>query len=119
MAHSARQKERQKNQTTQPPLEKIAVQSARGLPGRPKETAGGALSHEDQSHCVGKPQKEEGDSEIPSSQRQAPMDRGLSSPECKEVVVDSSQAVVGTSQKGGEAVGCQPIPPCEEEEKEG
>jgi len=47
------------------------------------------------------------------------MDRGLSSPECKEVVVDTSQVVVGTSQKGGEAVGCQPIRPCEEEEKEG
>jgi len=47
------------------------------------------------------------------------MDRGLSSPECKELVVDTSQVVVGTSQKGGEAVGCQPIAPCEEEEKEG
>jgi len=47
------------------------------------------------------------------------MDRGLSSPEGEEVVVDTSQLVVGTSQKGGEAVGCQPIGPCEEEEKEG
>jgi len=47
------------------------------------------------------------------------MDSGLSSPECKEVVVDNSQVVVGTSQTGGEAVGCQPIRPCEEEEKEG
>jgi len=27
------------------------------------------------------------------------MDRGLSSPECKEVVVDTSQEIVGTSQK--------------------
>jgi len=47
------------------------------------------------------------------------MDHGLSRPECKEVVVDTSQVVVGTSQKGGEAVGCQPIRPCEEEEKDG
>ena len=47
------------------------------------------------------------------------MDHGLSSAEFKEVVVDTSQVVVGTSQKGGEAVGCQPIRPCEEEEKEG
>jgi len=48
-----------------------------------------------------------------------PMDHGLSSPECREVVVDTSQVVVGTSQNGEEAVGCQPIQPCEEEEKEG
>jgi len=27
------------------------------------------------------------------------MDRGLTSPECKEVVVDTSKVVVGTSQK--------------------
>ena len=47
------------------------------------------------------------------------MDRGLSSPECKEVVVDISQEVVCNSQKGGEAVGYQPIRPCKEEEKEG
>jgi len=47
------------------------------------------------------------------------MGRVLSTPECKEVVVDTSQVVVGTSQKGGEAVGCQPFRPCEEEEKEG
>ena len=39
------------------------------------------------------------------------MDHGLSSPECKEVVVDTSQVVVGTSQKGEEAVGCQPMRP--------
>jgi len=47
------------------------------------------------------------------------MDRGLSSPEGKEAVVDTSQVVGGASQKGEEAVGCQPIRPCEEEEKEG
>jgi len=64
------------------------------------------------------PRKEEGDSAIPSSQRQAVMDRGQS-PEGKEVVMDTSQVVVGTSQKGEEAVGCQPIRPCEEEKKEG
>ena len=46
------------------------------------------------------------------------MDRGLS-PNSEEVVVYTSQVVVGTSQKGEEAVGCQPIRPCEEEEKEG
>ena len=39
------------------------------------------------------------------------MDRGLSIPECEELVVDTSQVVVGTSQKGEEAVGCQPIRP--------
>jgi len=65
----------------------------------------------ERAHCVGKPQKEEGDSAIPSSQRQAPMDRGLSSPEGEEVVVETSQVVVGTSQKGEGAVGCQPIRP--------
>jgi len=33
------------------------------------------------------------------------MDRGLS-PNSEEVVMDTSQGVVGTSQKGVEAVGC-------------
>jgi len=46
------------------------------------------------------------------------MDRGHS-PNGEEVVMDTSQVVVGTSQKSGEAVGSQPIRPCEEEEKEG
>jgi len=100
-----------KNQTSQRPLDKVPTHTPRGLPGPPKEKPGGALSHEDQTRSVGKPHKEEGDSAIPSSQKQAPMDRGLSSPECKEVVVDTSQVVVGTSQKGEEAVGCQPIRP--------
>jgi len=63
------------------------------------------------------PKKEEGDSAIPSSQRQAVIDRGHS-PNSEEVVMDTSQVVVGTSQKGREAVGCQLIRPCEEEEKE-
>jgi len=40
------------------------------------------------------------------------------SPNGEEVVMDTSQVVVGTSEKSGEAVGCQPIRPCEEEEKE-
>jgi len=53
-------------------------------------------------------QKEEGDSAIPSSQRQAMMDHGHS-PNSEEVVMGTSQVVVGTSQKSGEAVGCQPI----------
>ena len=33
------------------------------------------------------------------------------SPEGEEVVMDTSQGVVGTSQESGEAVGCQPIRP--------
>ena len=37
-------------------------------------------------------------------------DRGHS-PKGEEVVMDTSQVVVGTSQKGVEAVGCQPIRP--------
>jgi len=44
------------------------------------------------------PQKEEADSAIPSSQRQAVMDRGHS-PKGEEVVMGTSQVVVGTSQK--------------------
>ena len=36
------------------------------------------------------------------------MDRGHS-PNSDELVMDSSQVVVGTSQKSKEAVGCQPI----------
>jgi len=39
------------------------------------------------------------------------MDRGHTSPECKEAVMYTSQVVVGTSQKGEEAIGCQPIRP--------
>jgi len=62
-------------------------------------------------------EKEEGDSAIPSSQRQAVIDCGQS-PNGEEVVMGTSPVVVGTSQKGGEAVGCRPIQPCEEEEKE-
>ena len=46
------------------------------------------------------------------------MDRGLS-PTGEEVVMDTTQVVVGTSQKGEVAVGCQPIRPLGEEEKEG
>jgi len=79
----------------------------------------GGRSHGGMGPLCLQPQKAEGDSAIPSSQRQTPMDRGLPSPECKEVVVGTSQVVVGTSQKGGEAVGYQPIRPSEEEEKEG
>jgi len=45
------------------------------------------------------------------------MDRSHS-PNGEEVVIDTSQVVVGTSQKSGEGVGCQPIRLCEEE-KEG
>jgi len=60
---------------------------------------------EQRAHCIGKPQKEEGDSAIPSSQRQALMDCGHI-PDGEEVVMDTSQVVVGTSQKSREAVGC-------------
>ena len=55
-------------------------------------------------------EKEEGDSTIPSSQRQAVRDRGHSA-NGEEVVMDTSQVVVGTSQNGEVAVGCQPIQP--------
>jgi len=64
------------------------------------------------------PEKEERGSAIPSSQRQTVRDRAHG-PNGEEVVVDTSQVVVRTSQEGEEAVGCQPIQPCEEEEKEG
>ena len=55
-------------------------------------------------------EKEEGDSAISSSQRQAAMDGGQI-PEGEEVVIDTRQVVVGTSQESVEAVGCQPIRP--------
>jgi len=58
------------------------------------------------------PRKGEGDSAIPSSQRQAVMDHGHS-PNGEQVVMDTSQVVVGTRPEGEEAVGCQPIRPCE------
>jgi len=45
-------------------------------------------------------------------------DRGPS-PNGEEVVMDTSQVVVGTSQESKEAVGCQTMQPCEEEKKEG
>jgi len=53
-------------------------------------------------------EKEEGDSAIPSSQRQAVMDHGHS-PNGEEVVMGTNPVVVGTSQKCRQAVGCQPI----------
>ena len=37
----------------------------------------------------------------------------------EEVVMDTSQVVVGTSQRSGEAVGSQPIRQCKEKENEG
>jgi len=46
------------------------------------------------------------------------MDCGQS-PKGEEVVMDTRQVVVGTSQDGEEAVGCQPIRPCEKEKKDG
>jgi len=46
------------------------------------------------------------------------MHRGLS-PKGEEVVTDTNQVVVGTSQNSEEAAGYQPIRPCEKEGKEG
>jgi len=46
------------------------------------------------------------------------MHRGHS-PNGEEVVMDTSQVVVGARQKGREAAGCQRIRPCEEEEEDG
>jgi len=62
--------------------------------------------------------KGKADSAIPSSQRQATMDHGQS-PEGEELVMDTSQVIVGTSERGEEAVGCKLIRLCEEEKKEG
>jgi len=61
------------------------------------------------AHSFGKAlNKEEGDIAIPCTQRQVVMDRGHS-PNGEEVVMGTSQVVVGTSQISGEAVGFQPI----------
>jgi len=60
--------------------------------------------------CWQNTRKAEGDRAIQSSQRQAVIDCGHS-PNGEEVVMDTSQVVVGTSLKSGEAVGCQPIQP--------
>jgi len=58
------------------------------------------------AHGFGKAlNKEEGNSAIPYSKRQAVMDRGHSL-NGEEVVMDTSQVVVGTSQRSIEAVGC-------------
>jgi len=104
-----------KNQTKQRPLERFPPNQCEGGQAPLKRDLG-ALN----SRCVWqKTQKEEGDSAMPSSQRQAALDRGLQSPEGEEVVVDTSEVVGGTSQKGEEAVGCQPMRPCEEEMKDG
>jgi len=54
------------------------------------------------------PQKEERDSAIPSSHRQAMM-HGAYSPNGEEVVIDTRQIVLGTSQESQEEVGCQLI----------
>jgi len=48
--------------------------------------------------CWQSSQTEEGDSAIPSSQRQAVMDCGHN-PNGEEVVIYTSQIIVGTSQK--------------------
>ena len=74
-----------------------------------RDTWGGA-GQKQRAHWVGKREKAEEDSAIPSSQRRAAMDRGHS-PDSEEAVMDTSQVVVGTSQNSKEAVGCQPSRP--------
>jgi len=113
MARSSEQR-KNKKQTKRRPLEKFRTLSAGGARHGMIDVLGRLGCHLFWQY----PEKEEGDSAIPSSQRQAVRDRGHG-PNGEEVVVDTSQVVVGTSQKGEEAVGCQPIRPCEEEEKEG
>jgi len=116
MADSSRQKENAKIKQSSNHLRKFPYNQHEGYQARHNRSPGGAEFFA--PAVLTKPQKEEGDSAILSSQRQAVMDRGHS-PNSEEVVMDTRQVVVGTRQRGGEAVGCQPIRPCEEEEKEG
>jgi len=104
MAHSSRQMERQKIKQSEDHLERFPHNQHEGCQARLKRNLGGPYPPAVWQNA----QKEEGDSAIPSSQRNAMMDLGLS-PNGGEVVMDTSQVVVGTSQKGEEAVGCQPI----------
>jgi len=114
MAHSSRQKETQKIKQSSNHLRKFPHNQREGCQARHNRSPGGARFFWPAG--LTKPQKKEGDSAIPSSQRQAVMDRGHS-PNGEEVVMDTSPVVVGTSQAGEEAVGCQPIRPCEEKKK--
>jgi len=112
MARSSEQR-KNKKQTKRRPLEKFRTLSAGGARHGMIDVLGRLGCHLFWQY----PEKEEGDSAIPSSQRQAVRDRGHG-PNSEEVVVDTCQVVVGTRQKGEEAVGYQPIRACEEEKKE-
>jgi len=116
MAHSIRQKQNAKMKQSSKHMRTFPYNQHEGYLARHNRSAGGAQFFG--PAVLTKPHKEEGDCVMPSSQRQSVMDRGHS-PNGEEVVMDTSQVVVGISQKGGEAVGCQPIRPCEEEENEG
>jgi len=118
MAHSSGQKEKRKNQTTQRPRGRFTYNQREGGQSRLRETWGGQARNNGPT-LLANPKIKKEIVAILSSQRQAAMDCGLQSPEGEEVVLDTSQVVVGTSQNGEEAVGCQPIRPCEEEKKEG
>jgi len=105
MARSCEQRKKQNANNAQP-LERFPYNQCGGGQAR--------LNRELEGHnrptMLANTQKEEEDSAIPSSQTQAVMDHGHS-PKGEEVVMDTSQVVVGTSQKSKEAVGCQPIRP--------
>jgi len=113
MAHSSRQKENAKIKQSSDHLRKFPQNQDEGCQARLKRDLGGPYPPAVWQSA----RKEGGDNAIASSQGQAVMDRGHS-PNGEEVVM-ASQVVVGTSQKGGEAVGWKPIRPCEEEEQEG
>jgi len=104
MAHSSRQKENAKIKQSSDHLRRFPHNQHEGCQARLKRNLGGPYVPAGWQNA----QKEEGDSAIPSSQRHAVMDCGLR-PNGEEVVMDTSQVVVGTSQKGKVAVGCQPI----------
>jgi len=92
----------------QRPLEKFPYHQCGGDQVWHNRNPGGARAMSNWPTVLASPSKEEGGSGIPSSQRQAVMDRGHS-PNSEEVVIDTSQVVVGTSQESGGALGCQPI----------
>jgi len=100
-------KRNNKNQPKQQPLERFPLNQRKGGQARLNRDLGERRHGATGPLCWHNTRKEEGDSAIPSSQRQAAMGRGHS-PEGEEVVMDTSQVVVGTSQKGEVAVGCQP-----------
>jgi len=105
MAHSSRQKETQKIKQSEDHRERFPHNQHEGCQARLKRHLGG-LEPRGPFPRFGRTRKKEvGNSAIPSSKRHAMMDRGLS-PNSEELVMDTSQVVVGTSQEGEEAVGC-------------